>query len=109
MSMSEFRVRPRAISSTPTRFSEREIHAAGLPKDLFGASNVAFRRVEKVTGTSLEVEGGRVPMGRLGAVKPGQWLRFSRVDGGVEVKVDHDATQRAEGRMADLFQQLKKR
>lgn len=109
MTMSDFRVRPKAISSTPTRLSEKEALASGLPKDPFGWSKVAFRRVEKVTRTHVEVEGGQVPRARLGDVKPGQWLRFSQVEGGIEVKVDLSATHRAESRMIDLFQQLKMR
>lgn len=112
MAMSDFRVRPRALSSTTAaRLSEKEVSASGLPKDLFGWAKVAYRRVDRVTPTHVEVEGGRVPRSGLGEVKAGQWLRFAKLDGdgGVEVKVDLGATRRAEGRLADLFDVLKKR
>jgi hypothetical protein len=108
--MSDFRVKPRALSSTTSRPrpSEQALLASGLPKGLFASSDVAFRRVDRVTSRNLEIEGGRVPRELVGEVKAGQWLRFERVEGGVQVTVDPEATQRGEERLMDLFQRLKR-
>jgi hypothetical protein len=110
--MSDFRIKPRLAGPAPARvaprLTETQLTAGGL-KDLFGKSPVAYRRVDGVTATHVEVEGARLPRAAVGDVAPGQWLKFSkRPDGGVQVAVDPQATRRAEGRLSGLFEALKK-
>jgi hypothetical protein len=104
--MSDIRVKPPSPSSSGQTGPKASVE---LPAGLFGASTVAYRRIDRLTDEFAFIEGGRVARSALGPVKVGQWLRFTKLDGGVEVRVDLEASRRAEGRMADLFQQLKKR
>jgi hypothetical protein len=69
---------------------------------------VAFRRVERVSVSHLEVDGAHLPRQLVvGPVVEGQWLRFAKAsEGRVEVRVDLKATLAGESRLASLFERL---
>ena len=80
-------------------------------EELFGPRSVAFRAIESVDRTRVEVLLGQtsawLPRTLVdGAVRAGQWLRFERSGDQVEVRVDLRATLRAESRLTDLFSTL---
>jgi hypothetical protein len=116
--MSGVRVRggapPVPAQSPETRgVSEKQLSAIGLDsKQLFGWNRVAYRRIEKVTPTHVEIEGKKVPRAMLGGapVVEGQWLRFTQDKSGtIGVSVDLKATLKGESRLSDLFQTLNRR
>lgn len=68
---------------------------------------VAFRRVDEVTPSFIVVDGVRLPREWVSStLEPGQWLRFERRGDALEVRVDFEATLRAESRLNRLLMGL---
>lgn len=116
--MSDVRVGRRPLSqpaqpSKTTGLSENDLRATGLDlNQLFGWKTTAFRRIEKVTPTHVEIEGAKVPRALLNNAKvvEGQWLRFTKeANDRIGVSVDLKATLTGESRLSDLFQVLNRK
>jgi hypothetical protein len=102
---------PAQTAKTPG-LSENDLRSTGLDvAQLFGWKTTAFRRIEKVTATHVEIEGARVPRALINAkVVEGQWLRFTKEPNNrIGVSVDLKATLTGESRLSDLFQVLNRK